>query len=41
MSVLTGYYSFAKAQTGPKGCPLYGVAGCPQFKGFQSIEVNG
>ena len=22
-------------------CPLYGVAGCPLFKGCLSIEVNG
>ena len=41
MSVLTGHYSIALAQTGPKQCPLYGVAGCPQFRGFQCIEVYG
>ena len=22
-------------------CPLYGVAGCPIFRGYLSIEVNG
>ena len=24
-----------------KNCPLYGVAGCPLFRGCLSIEVNG
>ena len=24
-----------------ENCPLYGVAGCPLFKGCLSIEVNG
>ena len=41
MSVLTGYYTIAQALTGPKQCPLYGVAGCPPFRGFQCIEVYG
>ena len=43
MSVLTGYIILyiAQAQTGPKQCLLYGVAGCPQFRGFQCIEVYG
>ena len=24
-----------------ENCPLYGVAGCPLFRGCLSIEVNG
>ena len=24
-----------------ENCPLYGVAGCPLFRGYLSIEVNG
>ena len=24
-----------------KNCPLYGVVGCPLFRGWLSIEVNG
>ena len=24
-----------------ESCPLYGVAGCPLFRGYLSIEVNG
>ena len=35
---VNGYYSIVQAQMGPKRCPLYGVAGCPQFK---CIEVYG
>ena len=26
---------------GRENCPLYGVAGCPLFRGCLSIEVNG
>ena len=40
MSVLMGYYSIAQTQTGPKQCPLYGVAGCQQLRGFQCIEIS-
>ena len=25
---------------GRENCPLYGVAGCPLFRGWLSIEVN-
>ena len=25
----------------PQNCPLYGVVGCPLFRGCISIEVNG
>ena len=28
-------------QLGTDYCPLYGVAGCPLFRGFKSIEVYG
>ena len=34
-------FSIAHAQTGPNQCPLYGVAGCPLFRGFQCMEVYG
>ena len=41
MSANSGSLSIVCLQLGPRKCPLYGVAGCPLFRGCLSIEVNG
>ena len=40
MSTKLGSLSIVCVQLGTSNCPLYGVAGCPLFRGC-SIEVNG
>ena len=41
MSAKSGSLSIACVQLGQRKCPLYGVARCPLFRGYLSIEVNG
>ena len=41
MSAKSGLLSIACIQLGLRNYPLYGVAGCPLFRGCLSIEVNG
>ena len=41
MSAKSGSLSIVHVELGPQKCPLYGVAGCPLFRGCLSIEVNG
>ena len=41
MSAKSGSLSTAAYSWDRENCPLYGVAGCPLFRGCLSIEVNG
>ena len=41
MSAKSGSLSFVYIQLGLQKCRLYGVAGCPLFRGCLSIEVKG
>ena len=41
MSAKSGSLSIAAYNWDRENCPLYGVAGCPLFRGCLSIEVNG
>ena len=41
MSAKLGSLTIACIQLRCKNCSLYGVAGCPLFRGYLSIEVNG
>ena len=41
MSTKLGSLSIACIQLGSKNCLLFGVVGCPLFRGCLSIEVDG
>ena len=34
-------FTIAQAEPDQNKCPLYGIVGCPQLRGFECIEVYG